>query len=316
MARRKKKYARRRNGSHRKPPKKHHAMFPRYSGRRIKRRRADKLVLKKRRAYRKYRRGALARGMVPMGSRGSNPSDVLVARWQTKGNDWIELWKLTEYSPRSGVGYDGVYHYKGKGMGGGIPNTVKTDTEAIAYMERPWGRGGAGPATVLKTDRPSLKRVRNPALRPFAGARGQIKMPYFDVLGRKFDDLDTAKAFADKKAEDGNQPVDVMSKPDAWTMAYEAYVAYPDSMTRAERKEHHEKRWRNPKRRKARNMYKFRFVSEHLTGELSQLWHTSKTYSHKRYERLQWTTKWFHKKHPEYSSTAIYKDLTGMVEGY
>jgi len=109
----------------------------------------------------------------PKCGRKANPfstPDVLIARWQTKGKDWVELWKYTDYTPREGQGYDGVYYYKGKGMGGGLPNTVRTDAEAVAYMERPWGRGGAGQAFILKLDRPSLKRVKNPGKR---GGRGR-----------------------------------------------------------------------------------------------------------------------------------------------
>ena len=64
--------------------------------------------------------------------------------------------------------------------------------------------------------------------------------------------------------------------------------------------------------------YKLRFVYEELAVELSNLWHisnvpTSGVSGNRRYNRLLWTAKEFHKKHPEFSETAIYKDLDGMV---
>lgn len=71
----------------------------------------------------------------------------LVARWQTKGNDYLNLFASTT-----------GYYYEGKDCGGNLP-TLPNDDAAIAWMERPWN-GGAGPVTVLKTDRPSLQRVQ------------------------------------------------------------------------------------------------------------------------------------------------------------
>ena len=50
------------------------------------------------------------------------------------------------------------YSYVGTNCGGGLPE-MSSDDSAIEYMERPWGQFGAGPATVMATDNPSLKRV-------------------------------------------------------------------------------------------------------------------------------------------------------------
>ena len=71
---------------------------------------------------------------------------TVIATWRTTGHDFLELVKT-----------DLGYSYVGNGCGGGLPASIGTDADAIAYMERPWGKGGAGPVTVLKTDRPSLK---------------------------------------------------------------------------------------------------------------------------------------------------------------
>jgi len=71
---------------------------------------------------------------------------VVVARWETKGNDWLEL-----HRDASG------YTYAGRDCGGVLPS-MASDAEAIAWMERDWGRG-AGPVTVLRSDRRSLRRV-------------------------------------------------------------------------------------------------------------------------------------------------------------
>ena len=72
---------------------------------------------------------------------------MTIATWRTTGKDFLELTKT-----------DLGYSYHGNGCGGTLPVAVATDEDAIAYMERPWGPRGAGPVTVLKTDRPSLKR--------------------------------------------------------------------------------------------------------------------------------------------------------------
>jgi hypothetical protein len=79
--------------------------------------------------------------------------DVSLARWETRGKDWLELFKYK--SDKHGT----VYHYRGNGCGGGV--TASTDEEAIAAMENPWGHpNGTGQVTVLKTDRPSVRRVK------------------------------------------------------------------------------------------------------------------------------------------------------------
>lgn len=79
-----------------------------------------------------------------------SPPETVIARWQTKGNDYLEL--------KRGETEDS-YWYKGNGCFGGF--YAKTDSEAIERMEAPWGDPrGAGQCTVLKSDRPSLKRVK------------------------------------------------------------------------------------------------------------------------------------------------------------
>lgn len=70
-----------------------------------------------------------------------------VARWETRGHDWLSL-------RRNGASYS----YVGNGCGGTLP-FMPDDNAAVEWMERPWGKGGAGPVTVLRDDRPSLKRV-------------------------------------------------------------------------------------------------------------------------------------------------------------
>lgn len=61
--------------------------------------------------------------------------------------------------------------------------------------------------------------------------------------------------------------------------------------------------------------FKPRFIPEHLLGELSELWHTSSIPCGvgDRYARKLQTAKWFHDKYPEYSETAVYKDLDAML---
>jgi hypothetical protein len=73
---------------------------------------------------------------------------MVIATWKTSGYDYLEL-------KRTDVGYA----YTGNGCGGTLPTSILSDNDAIAYMERPWSNLGAGPVTVLKTDRPSLKRI-------------------------------------------------------------------------------------------------------------------------------------------------------------
>lgn len=71
----------------------------------------------------------------------------IVARWETKGRDWLDLQED-----------HGIYGYTGNGCGG-IFGPLADDEAAIAAMEMEWGPGGAGPVTVLRTDRASLRRV-------------------------------------------------------------------------------------------------------------------------------------------------------------
>jgi len=71
-----------------------------------------------------------------------------IARWETRGKDYLSL-------RRDGDNY----FYEGNDCGGTLP-PCENDKAAIAWMERPWGAGGAGPATVLWFDRTSLKRTK------------------------------------------------------------------------------------------------------------------------------------------------------------
>lgn len=69
----------------------------------------------------------------------------------------------------------------------------------------------------------------------------------------------------------------------------------------------------------------FRFIPETFRSELLELWHISKGAlsgekdemgrykSESSYHRKLYVVKWFNKKHPEYTSTAIYKDLDGLL---
>lgn len=64
-----------------------------------------------------------------------------VARWQTTGKDFLSLLV-------NGMGYS----YQGRDCGGNLP-VLPSDEAAIAWME-------ANPVALLKSDRPSLKRVK------------------------------------------------------------------------------------------------------------------------------------------------------------
>lgn len=74
-------------------------------------------------------------------------SDTLIARWETTGHDFLNLYRGSR---------PGDYFYRGRQCGGGLGAAVTTDEEAIRHME--FDRNGA--ARVLKMDRPSLKRVK------------------------------------------------------------------------------------------------------------------------------------------------------------
>lgn len=71
----------------------------------------------------------------------------VVARWENRGNFWLELL----HGPSG-------YSYRGDGCGGTMGREIATDEQAIAYMVRPWGQFGAGPVTVHMTA--TLKRVK------------------------------------------------------------------------------------------------------------------------------------------------------------
>ncbi len=70
----------------------------------------------------------------------------IVAHWKTRGKDYLTLHES-----------NGTYTYEGNDCGGVLPPQAN-DACAIAAMEAPWGRQ-TGPVTVLRTDRPSLRRV-------------------------------------------------------------------------------------------------------------------------------------------------------------
>lgn len=73
---------------------------------------------------------------------------TVVASWHGKGNDFVHLYHHQ----------DTGYTFGSSDGGGSLPQMANHD-EAIAHMERPWGKGGAGPVTVMKEDVKSLKRV-------------------------------------------------------------------------------------------------------------------------------------------------------------
>ena len=61
-----------------------------------------------------------------------------------------------------------------------------------------------------------------------------------------------------------------------------------------------------------------RFLTDTQLGELSNLWHLSRTAlsgrdGSSRYKRMLWASDAFHKAHPHISSTAAYKDLDAML---
>lgn len=82
----------------------------------------------------------------------------IIARWETRGKDWLEL---RSNGPSMHPDNKGMcdYSYRGNGCGGGF--ACKDDADAISRMEAPWGDPrGTGQVTVLKTDRSSLRRVK------------------------------------------------------------------------------------------------------------------------------------------------------------
>lgn len=67
----------------------------------------------------------------------------------------------------------------------------------------------------------------------------------------------------------------------------------------------------NGKNPKSKNSY-YDLNKEEI-AELLNLWHLSKVPYHSRYDRMQWTTKEFHKLHPEHSHMIIYKNLDRQI---
>lgn len=65
----------------------------------------------------------------------------VIATWRTSGKDFLILY----------LHMDGVYSYSGNCCGGVLP-TLGNDEEAIEYM-------GEHAVTVLRSDKPSLKRI-------------------------------------------------------------------------------------------------------------------------------------------------------------
>lgn len=70
----------------------------------------------------------------------------VIARWETKGKDFLEL-----YSDGNGYLYDGKGEF-------GVLGAFIDDQAAIERMTNDWGPN-VGPVTVLRADRPSLRRV-------------------------------------------------------------------------------------------------------------------------------------------------------------
>lgn len=90
----------------------------------------------------------------------SNAEPTLIARWETKGKDWLNLYRGTQ---------PGDYFYRGNGCGGGLGVHVTDDWAAVMAME---AKGGA--AHVLKLDRPSLRRVTSPQIKYRAFAKASV----------------------------------------------------------------------------------------------------------------------------------------------
>ena len=59
--------------------------------------------------------------------------------------------------------------------------------------------------------------------------------------------------------------------------------------------------------------YQPRFVPDDLVPSLMEFWWMSQAYETSRYDRMLWTSNRFHKEHPKLSSTAVYKDLDGLL---
>ncbi len=63
--------------------------------------------------------------------------------------------------------------------------------------------------------------------------------------------------------------------------------------------------------------YETRFIKACEVNELLSYWRTARIpCPSSRYDRMLKAVEWFKKKHPEYSETAVYKDLCGLLENY
>jgi len=83
----------------------------------------------------------------------------VIARWETRGKDWLELYRHEGLTMHGEPGNLPAYGYRGNWCGGGFGAT--DDADAISRMEAPWGDPrGTGQVAVLKSDRPSLRRVK------------------------------------------------------------------------------------------------------------------------------------------------------------
>jgi hypothetical protein len=61
--------------------------------------------------------------------------------------------------------------------------------------------------------------------------------------------------------------------------------------------------------------YRTRFIRKAEAGELLGLWRTAGIPCRDAHERKCLAVKWFVEKYPMYTSTAVYKDLCGLLEG-
>jgi preprotein translocase subunit YajC len=95
---------------------------------------------------------------------------TVVARWETRGNDWIEL-----YKDQDGYWFDST----GVHMGG--RHQFPSDEAAIAWMESDEiGETGYSPLATLKMDRPSVRRV---ALKKKADSAAEYLKTFFEEKG-------------------------------------------------------------------------------------------------------------------------------------
>lgn len=72
---------------------------------------------------------------------------------------------------------------------------------------------------------------------------------------------------------------------------------------------------KNPRRKTERKVYPaMGTLTRDELAELINIWHTSRTHSSSRHERMLYTTEWFHKDHPQYTSMTIYKTLDRQLK--